>query len=81
MNSTSPIYTASISVSNTDGEVDMVVRKAIPAGIDGPIDNAVVTDLKGAEEYLQADGYTLDAAGWQFLNCYDGLRLEIKLER
>jgi hypothetical protein len=71
-------YSAHIGVSN-DGEViDMVIRRAIKAGIDGPFGGLeTVDDLDTAERYLRQLGYTIGP--WKFVKAYDGLRLEAVL--
>lgn len=77
-------YSAHIGYDET-GAVDLVVRCAVPAGVDGPCGGDTFpadTSMSDIGAYLAANGYvtpTLD--DWKTTTAYDGLRLHADLTR
>ena len=77
-----PTYSAHIS-PDENGAPTMIVRRAIPGGIDGPFSPAMPVEglsLAQIEDELNSHGYAL-AESWTTVKAYDGLRLSAELIR
>lgn len=76
-------YSAHVGITD-DGAVSLTVRKAIPAGIDGPVFSVPLLgmddNLAATELLLRERGFCL-AEAWQLITAFDGLRLEAELVR
>jgi hypothetical protein len=76
---TEPTYSAHVGVNEDGDAIDLVVRKRVPAGIDGPHGGAdKVESLTEVERWLVAHSYQR-VSNWRFVKAYDGLRLEADL--
>jgi hypothetical protein len=75
-------YSAHIGVNDVGTGIEMIVRRAVRAGIDGPFGHydLVDVDLVDVDALLRRDGFRL-AGGWNFVKAYDGLQLEAELEK
>jgi hypothetical protein len=75
-------YSAHIGVNDVGTGIEMIVRRAVRAGIDGPFGHyeLVDVDLAEAGALLWRDGFRL-VGSWNFIKAYDGLRLEAELEK
>jgi hypothetical protein len=65
---------------------ELVIREARYAGVDGPIYSAEFDgqgrpDLGDVDEMLAAQGFTRTGRDWVLVKAYDGLRLEVTLDR
>lgn len=89
MSHTQRNYTAHISPDHEfpgGPQLTVLVRCAIPAGIDGPTGHEAPVigltspDLPGVEAWLAGEGFTVTGP-WALVNACDGLRLETTLER
>lgn len=64
-----------------DGKVKLTIRRAVPAGIDGPFGGLnEVSTLNEVETYLYDHGYAL-ARSWKLSTNYAGLNLDADLIR
>lgn len=77
--------TYSAHVVPTETQVEVIIRRAIPAGIDGPFGGFVLTagaSMSDVSAELGRHGYAPVALdGWKVSVGYDGLRLDAELAR
>lgn len=74
-------YSAHVYISGDTGKIELTIRKAIPAGIDGPCGGLdEVANMVQVEEYLRDHGYAV-RGGWAFNTNYAGLNLDADLVR
>lgn len=75
-------YTAHVG-ANIDGELTLIVRRAIPAGVDGPVGVELPVEgmtLPQIEGELRRHGYAL-AEPWKTAATFAGLKLTAELYR
>ena len=65
---------------------ELVIREARYAGVDGPIHSAEFDgqgrpDLSDVDEMLAAQGFTRTDRPWVLVKTYEGLALEVTLDR
>lgn len=74
-------HTAHVWVHHETGKITLTIRRAIPAGIDGPFGGLdEVANMAQVEEYLRDHGYAV-RGGWVFYTNYAGLNLDADLIR
>lgn len=74
-------YSAHVWIAHDTGKPTLTIRRAVPAGIDGPFGGLdEVGTLNEVETYLYDHGYAL-ARGWKLSTNYAGLNLDADLIR
>lgn len=80
-----PVPTYSAHLVASEGEAEVIIRRAIPAGIDGPHGGFTVpagASMSDIGDELVCRGYARPALDdWKASVRYDGVHLDVALER